>query len=484
MNGALRDTVVLPDTGAWDEATDVLVAGAGGAGLMAACEAARAGARALVFEKQPTLLESSTALSVGRFSFAGTDIQAAQGVSDSRERLYQDIMDVGRHRNDPLLVQAYVDHQLDTYRRLVELGVTWGDTVAAEAGMSLPRGHLTDALDLVRTLRRAVQAQGTPVLAGMPVVALVQDGDGRVTGAVVRERDGRASRVRAHRAVVLASGGFARNAALLEGVSPLLRGVAATSGPGHAGDGLRMAVAMGAPLRDMAHVKPSFELYRHGSTAEDIVLMFLKGGVIVNTAGERFIDESASYKDIGMACLAQPGRMAWQVIDSRLFDAALHEGRRAGRASPLTLDDSRRRMFVRGDSWDELARAMDVPADRLAATFARYNAGVDAGHDADFGRAALAGRHGRPVRIDAPPYYGCPTVGHMLSTYAGVWVRPDMRVRRGATGDEVVPGLFAAGEVVGGFHGESYTSGTALGKALIFGRIAGLNAALNAGRAP
>ncbi len=469
---------VVPDTGAWDEDTDVLVAGAGGAGLVAALEAADAGARVTVFEKQARLLESSTALSVGRFSFAGTDIQAAHGVDDSGERLYGDIMDVGLHRNDPALVQAYVEHQLATYQRLVGLGVRWGETVAAEAGMSVPRGHLTDPVELVRILRGAVERQGTPVVLGTPVSALVRNAEGRVTGALVRERDGRVCRVRARRAVVLASGGFARDAQRLADIDPLLAHVVATSGPGHTGDGLRMATALGAQLRDMEHVKPSFELYRHGSTSEDIVLLFLKGGVIVNTAGQRFVNESISYKDIGMACLAQPERMAWQIVDSRIFGAAQEEGRRSGRKSPLTIDESKRRMFVRADSIGALARATGMPEDALVATIDRYNAFVDAGHDADFGRSALAGAYGRPVRIDAGPFYACPTVGHMLSTYAGVWVRADMAVR---TAVGVVAGLYAAGEVVGGFHGESYTSGTALGKALIFGRIAGASAAADHG---
>jgi fumarate reductase flavoprotein subunit len=471
---------VAPDTGSWDEDTDVVVAGAGGAGLAAACEAGTAGARVLVFEKQPRLLESSTAMSVGRFSFAGTDVQLANGVHDSDELLYSDIMEAGRRQSDPQLVRAYVDHQIDTYRWLVSLGVRWGPSVAAEAGMSLPRGHLTDPVDLVRILRDAVERQGTPVLLGTPVTALLHDAARRVTGVLVRERDGRISRVRARRAVVLATGGFARDAQRLAQIDPLLAGVAVTSGPGHTGHGLRMATELGAQLRDMEHVKPSFELYRYGCTSEDIVLLFLRGGVIVNANADRFINEAVSYKDIGMACLRQPGRVAWQIVDSRIFGAAVEEGR-SGRKSPLTIDESKRRLFVRGNSIRELGRAACLPEDALVASIERYNAFVDAGHDADFGRDVLAGHYGRPVKIDAAPFYACPTVSHVLATYAGVWVRPDMAVRT-ATG--VVPGLYAAGETVGGFHGESYTSGTGLGKALTFGRIAGMSAATAGGPPP
>ena len=383
-------------------------------------------------------------------------------------------MQVGRELNDPLLVRAYVDNQLDTYQQLVDLGVKWGSTVAAEAGMSIQRGHLTDGLELVRILRNAVEAAGTPILFGTPVTGLVTDAARRVTGVVTRERNGATSRTRARKAVVLASGGFARDTTRLAEIDPLLADVVATSGPGHDGDALRMAIPLGAQLRDMEHVKPSFELYRHGRTSEDIVLLFLKGAVLVNKQGKRFVNEATSYKDIGMECLRQPGKVGWQIFDRKIFDSAVQEGKHTGRRSPLTIEAGKLRMFTHGDSIQELARASGLPAEDLTSTIERYNNFVDNGSDPEFGRSVLSGNYGKPVRIDAPPFYACATVSHMLSTYAGIHVYPDMRVRA-ISGD--IPGLYAAGEAVGGFHGASYTSGTALGKALIFGRIAGKCAA-------
>jgi fumarate reductase flavoprotein subunit len=141
-----------------DFETDVVVAGAGGAGLFAALESAEAGAKTVVFEKQARLWESSTAIAVGRVSFPCTDIQRNNGVEDSPELMARDILETGRHLNDPALVRTYVDNALDTYERMVAMGVVWSKTVTAMAGMSVPRGHLTDMIDLVRLLKREAEA--------------------------------------------------------------------------------------------------------------------------------------------------------------------------------------------------------------------------------------------------------------------------------------------------------------------------------------
>src|SRR4051812_27139988 len=124
----------------WDEEFDVVVMGAGAAGMEAAIEAANAGANVIVFEKQQRILDSSTAISVGQISLSRTDLQKSCGVEDSDDLFYKDVMSTGKHKNDPILVQAYLAHQLDTYRQLTSLGIKWSPTVGAMAGMSVPRG--------------------------------------------------------------------------------------------------------------------------------------------------------------------------------------------------------------------------------------------------------------------------------------------------------------------------------------------------------
>lgn len=460
--------------GSWTAEADVVIAGAGGAGLQAALEASTAGADAIVFEKQARIWDSSTAIAVGRVSFAGTELQKNNGVEDSGELMYRDIMETGRHKNDPALVQAYVDRQLDTYRQLVALGIVWSPTVTAMAGMSVPRGHLTDSLDLVRTLKREVDSRGVPVLFHTPVTGLVTDGEDGVVGVTVRERSGAKGRIRARRGVVLASGGFARDTERLRAIEPRFAQIVATSGAGHTGDALRMAEALGADTRDIEYVQPSFELHANGSTSDDILILYYQGGIIVNSRGERFVNESLSYKDLARACLEQPGMMGFQVFDQDVYDKAVAAQAAAGQSSPMTLDAGKIRLLVKGETLGQLAQKAGMPPERLRQTVERYNRFVTEGMDADFGRKTLAGSYGKPRTLEKPPFYAYATIGHLLATYGGIAVDAQMRVLKD---QRPIPGLYAAGEAIGGFHGASYHSGTALGKALVFGRIAGRSAA-------
>jgi fumarate reductase flavoprotein subunit len=458
----------------WDSEVDVVIAGAGGAGLQAALEVAQAGASAILFEKETRIWDSSTAIAVGRVSFPCTDLQQKNGVEDSKELMARDILETGRHKNDPALVQAYVDHALDTYRQLTALGILWSPTVTAMAGMTVPRGHLTDMINLVRTLKREAEARGVPVLFRTPVTGLVAEEGKGVTGVTVRERSGRAARVRARKGVVLASGGFARDPQRLRAIEPRFDDVVATSGVGHTGDGLRMAEELGADTRDIEYVQPSFELHADGATSDDILILYYQGGIIVNARGERFVNESISYKDIARVCLDQPGKMGFQIFDHTVYDKAVAAQAAAGQGSPMTLDAGKIRLLVEGRSLEELAQKTGMPPAQLRQTVDRYNRFVDEGADAAFGRKTLAGNYGKPQKVEKPPFYAYATVGHLLATYGGIAVDAQMRVLRNR---QPVPGLYAAGEAMGGFHGASYHSGTGIGKALIFGRIAGKSAA-------
>lgn len=459
--------------GPWDQETDVVIVGAGGAGLAASVEVINAGAEAIVLEKQPRIWDSSTAISAGGFAFAGTDLQEKLGIKDSNELFFKDIMTVGKQKNDPELVQTYIDHQLDSYYWLKKLGVRWSEIVSVVGGMSVPRAHATDPLDMVRTLYRTARKQGALILFQAPVTGLLTGDDGRVVGVNLQERTGGTSRIKARKGVVLASGGFARCSRRLSTLDPKFATVIATSGPGHTGDGLEMAEALGALVKDMENVKPSFELHINGTTSEDIALLYLSGGIIVNKKGERYVNESISYKDTGMFTLDQPDAKGYQIIDQKIYERQVRLAKKSSDDITMGLDAAKIRLLVKGNSVEELARKIGVPPDALRNTIDRYNNYVDGGRDMEFGRTTLAGNFGRPVKLDTPPFYSFETRAHFLSTYAGLVVDKNMRV---LSPGGPIRGLFAAGEIVGGFHGAGYHSGTALGKAIIFGRLAGRNA--------
>ncbi|MGE0418386.1 MAG: FAD-binding protein, partial [Acetobacteraceae bacterium] len=231
-------------------------------------------------------------------------------------------------------------------------------------------------------------------------------------------------------------------------------------------DGLLMAWQMGAGVRDVAYIQGTFGKHPTNHTCRHSLLSVYKGAIAVNLHARRFVDESLSYKLLGTASLEQDGDHTWQVFDQPIYDS--HE-------EEVSIFDVRHRhadgMLVEANSLDELAARMGVDAATLKDTVARYNAHVRAGSDPDFHRRHLVHNHGALVPIETPPFYAHASTAALYGTYCGVTVDPAMRVLD--VFGEPIEGLRAAGEMVAGFHGAAYMTGSALGKALIFGRIAG-----------
>ncbi|MEV5412250.1 FAD-dependent oxidoreductase [Thermopolyspora sp. NPDC052614] len=449
------------------ERFDVAVVGGGLAGASAAATAAERGASVLLLEKNPTP-GGSTVLSSGLNAYAGTDEQAAAGVTDDVELLRRDLLEVGGHRNDTALVDAYCREQLATYRWLRGHGVVFGAPLAA-SGQSVPRSHPVDTAAMVEALLRVATSRGAEVRYRWAARRLEVTGD-RVSGLRAIDRDGAEHLVRAG-AVVLATGGFSRSPALLNRFAPRMAKAVKAGGTGNTGDGLLMACKLGAGLADLPYIKATFGVFPWPSPAEEGhgLLAVYKGAIAVNGHGERFTDESLPYKQIGDACLAQPEGIAFQIFDAPVLATSTPD-------VPIYNFEPRLRggLIQRADTLEELADLLGIPGDRLRATVGDYNARIAAGEPDRFGRRTLSGGVGERRPIVTPPFYGYPCTAVMLATYAGVTVDAETRVLD-VFGDPI-PGLYAAGEVTGGFHGAGYVTGTSLGKSAIFGRIAGITA--------
>ena len=463
----------------WNIETDVVVIGAGGAGLAAAIESASRGERTLVIEKQPDLSYSSTALSAGMFAFAGTNCQKDLGINDTNELFCEDILNVGKRENDPELVAAYIEKQLDTYYWLEKMGVKWSKVVSAAAGMSKPRAQSTDPKMLIQIIKKKADSYGMTFVFNAKATGLITCENERVCGVSVQTD--RRLNIRAKRGVILASGGFAHNVQMLASIDKRFEKVAATAGVGHTGDGHTMAEELGAYMKDLMYVKPSFELHVSGTSVCEILLMFFLGAVIVNKEGKRFVNESISYKDIGMASLEQPEAVGYQIFDKNIFNVGVEKAESISESiSPkyytLGLDKTRIDLLVQADTLEELAVKIGIPPKALVNTVNNYNKYVDSGRDIEFNRSSLSGSIGKPVKIDKAPYFSFETKSHFLATYAGIAVDKNMNV---LCKNSTFSGLYAAGEIIGGFHGASYHTGTALGKAIIFGRVAGINVVKN-----
>jgi fumarate reductase flavoprotein subunit len=446
----------------------VLVIGAGLAGLCAALSAAEAGAEVLLIEKQPQTGGSSV-LSGGGMAFAGVEEQFREGIEDGPEALRADLLRMGGGFSDPALVEAYVAAQADTKRWLQTHGVEF-TSLQVGSGNTRPRVLRTRPSQAIGALAASLGRQPRArLITDVRVERLLQGRDGGIGGACARHAGAQAD-IAVRSGVVLAAGGFSRDATLVRTFAPGMTRATPVGGEGSTGDGLRMGMAVGAGLRDMGFIRATFGSHPAAQGASNLILLAMyKGAIIVGTEGQRFVNESLSYKDLGDACLAQPEPRAFQVFDAQIMS----------KADPLSVTYDfgsalANGLLLQADTLPALAARIGVDAARLTETVARYNKSVQGEVPDTLGRTALPGG-AKLIPISTAPFYAYPTTAVLLSTYCGLAIDAEAHVLD-AFG-AVVAGLYAAGEVTGGLHGAGYVSGSSLGKAAIMGRIAGRNAA-------
>lgn len=457
----------LPYENELPDRVGVLVLGSGLAGCAALLAAAEAGQYAFMLEKTDAI-GGSTVRSAGLSAFAGTDEQAAQGIADSVELLRRDLLETGKHRNDEALVDLYCDQQLETYRWLTGHGVAYGEVHAA-SGQTVPRSHPTDTTAMLVQLLRAAGKLGARLMLDTPAHRIVRE-NRRVVGVDVETATG-PHRIHAD-AVVVATGGFSQSPELLARFAPQMEHALTAGGAGCQGDGLLMAWQLGAGVVDTPYIKGTYGIFHEPHPDEDGtgILAVYKGAIAVNRDGQRFVDESLPYKEIGDAALAQPGVTTYQLLDARVMAQSNDE-------VPIYEFAGRERagMLVRGETVEELETKLDLPEGSLVATVEDYNSRIRGGEPDALGRTHLSGGVGTPFPLEQPPFFAHPSGTVVLATYCGLTV--DTRLRVLDVFGEPIERLYAAGEVIGGFHGAGYMTGTSIGKSGIFGRLAGSHAA-------
>lgn len=441
---------------AQDITVDVAVIGAGGAGLSAAVASHDLGAKVVVLEKMP-MAGGNTMRAAGGMNAAGTALQAAKGgqaAIDSPAVMYYDTMKGGHWLNNPELVRTLAEKSASSVEWLVALGGDLRD-VGLMAGASLPRTHRPTggALvgpEVIRTLYTAAKARGIDLRTNTKAEEILTDKTGRVIGVKVTGKDGTYT-VKA-KAVVDAAGGFGGNNELVSKYVPKLKGFATTNQPGATGDGLVMAEKAGANLIQMEQIQT------HPTVVPKVGEMITEavrgnGAILVNKDGKRFFNELDTRDKVSAAILKQKDGVAYL-----FFDGDLQKSLKA------TNGYIKQSYCLTGASMDEIAKKMGVDAAALQASLDAYKAGMDQKKD-EFGRADM------PRALNQAPFYAILVTPAVHHTMGGIEIDSKTQVYN-AKG-QVVPGLFAAGEVAGGIHGGNRLGGNAIADIVTFGRIAG-----------
>ena len=448
-----------------DMKTELVIVGGGLAGFAAALTAAEAGLNVILLEKTSDIGGSSS-MSGGCLAFAGTDLQKKHHIADSSELLFKDLREVGKFENDEAIVRAYVDNQLETYEWLKAQGVIFSPVIETASGQSVPRVHNVDPADMVRQLAAAARATGkVNILMSTAAKRLLRDPSSGRVEAVLAEQEGTTLTITGSLGVLLASGGFVNNQELVHRFAPEYDEAVFIGGVGNVGDGLKMAWQLGADFCDMIYIKGTFGKHPIDMTNHHACLAVYKGAIAVNQDGKRFVDESVSYKLLGDACMRQPYHTAYQILDQDVFESGDNRVR--------ILDFERRYeegLFIKADSLEQLAQLIEVPENVLTETVEQYNRYVESGCDEEFGRRHLVHKHGELRSLVRAPFYAYPSTAAVFGTYCGLRIDREMHVID--VFGQRIEGLLAAGEVVGSLHGAAYMTGSALGKAAIFGRIA------------
>ena len=493
-------------TGSAEDSTveaDVVVVGAGGAGMTAAITAAGEGKSVVILESQSMVggnsvratggmnagktvyqdenefgesagVEKTLKTAAEKYADNETITALAKTVSeqwaayqanptgyfDSVELMELDTMIGGKGINDPELVETLCANSADAIDWLDEHGITLHN-VSSFGGASVKRIHrpvnaegktVSVGSYMIPLLEENCEKAGVKMMLDTTATEILTDANGAAVGVKATGASGETVTVNA-KAVVLASGGFGANLDMVVKYKPELKGFMTTNAPGIQGQGIEMAQAIGAATVDMDQIQihPTVEANTAALITEGLRG---DGAVLINAEGKRFIDEVGTRDVVSAAEIAQTGSYSWLVVDQAMADA-----------SSVIQGYIKKGYTVTGATYEELGEAMGVDAAAFAETMEKWNGYVEAKNDPDFGRTSFANP------LNTAPYYAVKVTAGVHHTMGGLKINANTEVLNEK--GEVIPGLFAAGEVTGGVHGANRLGGNAVADFTVFGRIAG-----------
>ena len=482
---------------------DVVVVGAGGAGMTAAITAAGEGKSVVILESQSMVggnsvratggmnagktvyqdenefgesagVEKTLKTAAEKYADNETITALAKTVSeqwaayqanptgyfDSVELMELDTMIGGKGINDPELVETLCENSADAIDWLDEHGITLHN-VSSFGGASVKRIHrpvnaegktVSVGSYMIPLLEENCEKAGVKMMLDTTATEILTDANGAAVGVKATGASGETVTVNA-KAVVLATGGFGANLDMVVKYKPELKGFMTTNAAGIQGQGIEMAQAIGAATVDMDQIQihPTVEANTAALITEGLRG---DGAVLINAEGKRFIDEVGTRDVVSAAEIAQTGSYSWLVVDQAMVDA-----------SSVIQGYIKKGYTVTGETYEELGKAMGVDEAAFAETMEKWNGYVEAKNDPDFGRTSFANP------LNTAPYYAVKVTAGVHHTMGGLKINANTEVLNEK--GEVIPGLFAAGEVTGGVHGANRLGGNAVADFTVFGRIAG-----------
>ena len=449
----------------FETSVPVVVIGAGACGMTAALTVADAGVEVLVLERD-SVPQGSTALSSGMIPACETHIQKAHGVKDTVDAMTTDILSKAHNATDADMVKVLCQESGPAINWLtgthgVELALVDGFLYPNHSYLRMHAPASRTGADLIGSMTQAVERAGVDLLTDSTVTDLFADTTGHISGIRFTRPDGTIELLGCS-ALILACNGFGGNPEMVKQLIPDMADANYFGHTGNQGEAIQWGEALGAAMADLGSYQG------HGSVAHPHGILIswalmMNGGIQVNIHGQRFSNEHQGYSEQGRRVIAEPGSIAWNILDARLYKMGqgFEDFRQAVSAGAL----------IKADTLSELANKCGLPEDSLAATLSE-NSELSSGQGTDsFGRDFTSKPHLQP------PYYAVKVTGSLFHTQGGLVVDANARVLR--PDNSPLPNLYAGGGAARGISGPSdwgYLSGNGLLTAVALGRIAGCSA--------
>jgi len=461
--------------------TEIVVVGAGGAGLAAAVTAAENGARVIVLEKRLTVGGNSL-MAEGLFA-AESEFQNRLGIDARRDELFRMAMDYSHWKINQRIVRAYIDKSGDTVQWLADRGAKLDHILAVHPNQVLHTWHChpkRGGPQVVKALAKICKERGVRLLYQTPAKKILVSKKGSVTGVLAAKGE-QEIRIPA-RSVIIGTGGYGGNKELLKKYYPYYNENVVLLGAPNKGDGLLMSTEIGAATEGLGLLMlmgPRFQ-----GSPSTVILAREPNTVWVNRKGERFIDEAVTLStERANALDRQPEGISYTLFDEKIKQQIIEKGfinmglfilpqmKKTELENDITAEANKKTLKISG-SWEEIAGWIGAVPEALKATIADYNFFCKQGYDEAFFKDR---RYLQP--LCTPPYYAMKCTSALLVTVGGIKINHHMEVLDQQ--DNPIPGLYAVGIDAGGWQGDTYClelSGFAFGFAVNSGRIAGEHA--------